>query len=340
MDSATLQRLVDAADAAALLRAVDGLAATREWDGLVDLARRCRDAVELGKQLWPVAMHIDYRLAWEAPAPYAARVLVPGAARFALGPLTEVAASTHDWSSLSPHIHDVVSARAVAQERVIRGEDLTGDGDPGLVDSDLPLRLAAWEPGGGGAAPYALPTYRDRSAKFPQPEAAVRHLPPARPLSPGARLDDDPGVRALEDSVETWVSQSAGRVRAVVVDGDAGAAVAHLASEASLLRVSGTEALALLQWAGASGGAYGRRRGGAAGRFAAWWAAAAVAGLEWPVDPNELGEALGELDWFRWGPPGPETGWVLRLAVCDPVDGLAWAVDAVDQRGEDIDEAL
>ncbi|MBA2528947.1 MAG: hypothetical protein H0V19_03115, partial [Euzebyales bacterium] len=42
--------------------------------------------------------------------------------------------------------------------------------------------------------------------------------------------------------------------------------------------------------------------------------------------------------WYRWTTPDLEAGWVLRLAVADPVDGLAWAVDAVDVREED-DEA-
>jgi hypothetical protein len=101
-----LQALVDAADPAELLAAVDGLCASRDWDALVDLARRCRDAIELGRQLWPVATHIDYRLAREAPPAYAAAVLRPGAGRFALGPLTEVAATAHDWPSLSPHLAD------------------------------------------------------------------------------------------------------------------------------------------------------------------------------------------------------------------------------------------
>ncbi len=140
--------------------------------------------------------------------------------------------------------------------------------------------------------------------------------------------------------VETWVAQSAGRARAVCVEGGAAEAVGTLlaadgADAAGLEELTPAEALAVLQWAGASGGAYGRRPGGARGRFAAWWAAAALAGLAWPADPAELGDALAELRWYRWAPPGPEAGWVLRLAVADPVDGLAWAVDATDRREDD-----
>lgn len=328
-----IQALVDAADDAALLRAVDGLCASRDWDRLVDLARRCRDAVELGKQLWPVAEHIDYRIALEAPAPYAGAVLRPGAGRFTLGPLTEVAASRHPWEALAPHIPDPASAGAVAGERVLRGEDLTGLAD---VPVDLPLRLATFEPD------YALPVYRDRDARFDAPEVVGRTLPPPRPVAAGTPLEGDAGARALRDVVEHWAAESSGRVAVVAVAGEAAAVVGCLTGEASVVEIGVADALAWLQWAGASGGAHGRRRGGARGRFAAWWAAAQLAGLSWPERPDEafvddLGEAIAELRWFRWARPGPEAGWVLRLGVADPVDGLAWAVEAVDERDDEPD---
>lgn len=327
----SLSELVDAADPAALLAAVDRLAAARDWDGLVDLGRRCLEAVEFGRQLWPIAMHIDYRLAWEAPAAYAASVLRPGAARFALGPLTEVAASTHEWDALAPHLQDPASAGAVAQERVLRGEDLRErtNGE----EAELPLVRVPWEP------VYALPRYRDRSAAFPQPDAALRPLPEPRLRPPGTRLDEDDAVAALRSAVGTWTAESSGRTDAVVVEGEVDAAVGALAPEAALLQVEAAEGLALLQWAAASGGAYGRRPGGARGRFATWWAAATLTGLPWPPDPDELGAALAELRWYRWSPPGIETGWVLRLAVSDPVDGLSWAIDATDAREDDNDPA-
>jgi hypothetical protein len=93
-----------------------------------------------------------------------------------------------------------------------------------------------------------------------------------------------------------------------------------------------SDALALLAWAAASGGAHGRRRGAARGRFDAWWAAAALTGLDddWPPDPDELGAAIAELRWWWWDAAEPDTGWTLRIALEDPVDGLAWAVTAVD----------
>lgn len=343
-----LQALVDAADDAALLRAVDGLAAGRQWDALADLARRCRDAVESGRQLWGVAMHIDYRLAWEGPPEYAAAVVRPGAGRFTPGPLSEVAAATHDWASLAPHLTDLPSRAAVAQERVLRGEDLTTD-PAAAAGRELPLRLARWEPS------YALPTYRDRSAEFPQPEVATRQTPRLRQHVPRPAIEGNPVATALESVVEPWATESSGRVTAVAVDGGAGDAVATLHHppaggdggsgtpvQAALLPVTPADGLALLQWAGASGGAHGRRRGGAAGRFSAWWATAALCDLDWPADPanleefaGELGDAVAELRWYRWRSPAPETGWVLRLAVEDPAEDMAWAIDAVDRRDEE-----
>ncbi|HSK90595.1 MAG TPA: DUF6183 family protein [Euzebyales bacterium] len=334
LGSAHLQPLVDTADVPALLRAVDGCCATRAWDALVDLARRCRDAIELGRQLWPVAMHIEYRLAYEAPGPYAAGVLRPGAARFALGPLTEVAASTHTWDDLAPGIGDLASAAMVAQERVIRGEDLRGELPPQVTE--LPLRLQPWEP------PYALPAYRDREALFPAPDVVGAPAGAAVRGRPARRLPDDPAIEALRAAVETWTTQSEGRVAAVAVEGDAAGAVAHLSPVAAITPITAAQALAWLQWAGASGGAHGRRPGGAAGRFAAWWALAALAGFTWPDHAGRdedfaggLGEVLDELRWYRWAPASDELGaghegWHLHLAVHDPVDGLAWAVSGAD----------
>ena len=351
-----LQRLVDAADDAALLRAVDGLCASRQWDALEELARRCRDAVEVGKQLWGVAMHIDYRLAWEGPAPHAGRAVTPGAGRFTLGPLTEVAASAHTWADLAPHLEEPASRAAVAQERVLRGEDLTGED----VEAELPLRLADFEPD------YALPSYRDRTARFPAPAAAATPTVAARDLPAGRSRALDEAGKALHDVVEVWGTESSGRVRVATAEGDGPAAVSRFGARARLVEIDHRDALALLQWAGASGGAAGRRRGGAAGRFAAWWALAALAGLEWDDDHDalagDLGDAVAELRFWRWAPEpteagseagartggvleadrggvgwaepsgngGPEHGWVLRLAVADPLDDLAWAIDAYD----------
>jgi hypothetical protein len=108
-----LRALVDRADPDELLIAVDRLCAASAWDALTELAARCRAATEYGRQLWGVAIHVEYRLAREGPPDEAARVLRPGAGRFALGPLTEVAAGGHTWDQLAPHLSDPVVAADV-----------------------------------------------------------------------------------------------------------------------------------------------------------------------------------------------------------------------------------
>src|SRR5438093_1253053 len=136
--------LVEAGDLDELTRHIDRLCAAADWDGLVDLRDRCRRALERGKQLWPAASHAEYRLALEAPGKWAAAVLVPGAGAFALGPLPEVAASTHTWGELAGFLSGGPPAAMAAHERVVRGEDLTADGHvpPGVLD--IPLALQSW----------------------------------------------------------------------------------------------------------------------------------------------------------------------------------------------------
>jgi hypothetical protein len=87
-----------------------------------------------------------------------------------------------------------------------------------------------------------------------------------------------------------------------------------------------------MAWAGASGGAHGRRRGAATGRFAAWWAAAALVDLshDWPLSADELDVAVNEMRWFLWDEGAEPIGWSLRLAVEDPDADLAWALVASD----------
>ena len=96
--------------------------------------------------------------------------------------------------------------------------------------------------------------------------------------------------------------------------------------------LDGAEALAWIAWAGASGGAHGRRRGAASGRFGAWWLLGALGDVidEWPVDPDELGRFAGDLDWYRWDAYEPTIGWTLQLVVEDPEESVAWAIIARD----------
>ena len=320
--------LVELGDLDELTRHVDRLVSARDWDGIVDLRDRCRRALERGKQLWPVAAHCEYRLALDAPAEWAATVLEPGAGQFALGPLPEVAASTHEWAELAPHLPAGPMAAICAHERVVRGEDLQGDPRIDPLVLDLPLVLQPWEP------EYPVARYRSDRAEFGDvPAPPMRHLE----LLTTSRIrvaDDTQGVTALTDLAAAWVTQSNGTARAVCVQGGAMAALSALDVEAALFaEVPAGHALALMAWTAASGGAHGRRRGMASGRFSAWWALAALGGVldDWPVPPEELGEIASELRWWRWDVPGSR-GWSLRLAVEDPDERLAWAVEATDRR--------
>ncbi|HEU4318721.1 MAG TPA: DUF6183 family protein [Acidimicrobiia bacterium] len=300
-----------------LIRVIDGLCENHQWDDLVELKLRCREAVGRGKQLWGVEEHIRYRLALEAPGKWAGAAVSEGVARFALGPLPEVAASTKTWNELEPHLDDGPWRGVVAAERVIRGDEVG-------VSFELPGRLLEWEPS------YPVATYKADKIDAPSPP-----IPGASPVDlpeKATTIEDPHSEGALSDLVQPWVTESNGRAVVATVEGDAGAAVRALGlSTARMAPMSGAEALAWMGWAGSSGGAHGRRRGSAAGRFGAWYAIAALADLDWPPDADEIGAAVGRLrfNWFDDGSPG--TGWELRLASEDPDAGLAWAISAVDQ---------
>jgi hypothetical protein len=317
--------LVELGDLDELTRHIDRLCAVHEWDALVDLRDRCRRALERGKQLWPAAARVEYRLALEAPAKWAGGVLVPGAGRFALGPLTEVAASTHTWDELAPCIPPGPMAAITAHERVLRGEDLMGDDRVDERVLELPLALQPWEPA------YPLATYEAEKASFP--DVAAPTPGSADEIVPARRIDEPESCRALVELVTTWTSESEGQAEAVAVTGDARGALGALGRDrARLAPVAADHALAAMAWAAASGGAHGRRRGMAPGRFAAWWTVGALAGLldAWPLAPAAVGDAASRLRWYRWDAGAPDTGWALRLAVEDPETGRAWALSATD----------
>jgi hypothetical protein len=319
---------VAAGDLDRLVRLVDGLCSGRAWDEVVRLRDRCRDALERGLQLWPAAEFAEYRLSLEAPARYAGPLVVEGAGRFALGPLWEVAASTHTWSELAPHVPAGPARAMTAHERVVRGEDLSGDDTVDHRVLDLPGVVQPWEP------VYSVAVYRSDSADFPAP-APARLAP--RPLpGPGGDLEDEESTEALFDLGRVWVEQSNGACAAAAVEGTAEAAVALLADgEVLAAEVDPSEAMAWMAWAAASGGAYGRRRGTPAGRFAAWWAVAAMSGLDWPPEPDALGAAAADLRWVLWEPRRAVEGWRLHLAIEHRREGIAWVVSAEDHRRDD-----
>lgn len=308
-----------------LIRWVDRLVDQRDWDELVRLRDKAKAAIERGFQLWPAASWAEYRLALEAPGEWAAALLVEGTGWMSLGPLHEVAASTHPWAELAPHQPGGPHAFLAAHERVLRGEDLTGQVDDLPQVFELPAVLQPWEPA------YALAAYAPDKAEFPAPPAS--DLLPARFGEAGKRVDDRAVDVALVELAKTWADESNGRLETVAVEGDAHAAVAALGvSSGNAAFVEPQEAIALMAWAAASGGAHGRRRGAATGRARAWWALTTLAGLDEAdtLDPDDLGQAASELTWLRWDAGEPETGWSLRLAVADEQDGLAWAVNAQD----------
>jgi hypothetical protein len=308
---------IEASDADVLLRSIDGLCKSQSWSDLEELRHRCREAVGRGKQVWGVEEHIRYRLALEAPAELAGPVVSEGQARFALGPLAEVAASTKTWAEMEPHLEQGPERMTFAAERVVRGEAID------LDSLELPGTLFSWEPD------YPLATYhKDRvEALSPSvPTTVETGLP-----SGFDAIDDLPSESALGELVLPWTDQSSGRCQVTVVDGDRLTAIRALgASQAAIGDLTPREAMAWMSWAAASGGAHGRRRGAAAGRYLAWWVTTVLADVEWPAAPEDVGKAAEAFRWSWFDDGSPATGWAIRLAIEDPEEGVAWALSAND----------
>ena len=314
------QRAIDAIEASdtdELLRIVDGHCEAREWDALISLKGRCREAVSRGKQLWGVEEHIRYRLALEAPAPFAGMAVSEGPLRFGLGPLPEVAASANTWSKLAPHLTAGPWVDVVRSERIVRGERGLGP------VNDLPGELADWEPR------YPVATYRPDKVETPTP--ALPELLHVELPSDYDAIDDPQSIGVLSDLVEPWVAQSNGRAQVSAVEGGALGAIRALGlTNARVGKFETREALAWLGWAAASGGAHGDRRGSGAGRHLVWWLIMTLCDLDWPMTSEEAGQALADLDFFWFDDGAPATGWVLRMAIEHRAETLAWAISAID----------
>lgn len=323
-----LDDLVHRADLDGLVRLIDDRCSTRDWPGLLRVRDRARHAVATGRQLWPAATLAEYRIALLGPPDFVAAVLdeTDGTSgRFTIGPLTEVAAQGHSWTELAPELDRGPRAAFVAHERVIRGEELD-DAEVSPV-LEIPLQLAAWEP------VYALATYTENGAEFPMPDLPATAWSEVDP-GPGAERLDDPDVElAVQQLVDPWTTGSNGRLDATCVVGGAVDALGALGvRRGRVQRIDPGSAVAWIAWAGASGGAHGRRRGAAAGRFGAWWLLGALGDLleEWSPDPDTLGEVAASLRWYRWDAHEPDLGWTLQLAVEDPAESVAWAINARD----------
>ncbi len=313
-----------------LCNEVDRLVLDGAWDAVVAARDGARAALERGHQLWPVAAYAEYRMALDGPPQIAASIVDSTASRFTLGPFPEVMATTHTWDELAPFLPSTPGSASVAHEFVAYGVSLHSDTHALQLPAvyDVPLVLAEWEP------VYASPIYHLDRVEHPMPK-----LPPCQrvtaKLSKGTILDDSTVSSALCALVRPWVAESNGRAEAMSIDGTALSAIATLGvSQPLVAELTSSEAIELMAWVASGGGAYGRRRGSASARSDVWWALAALTGLDESdhIDPDELGEALSDLNFWLWSAGEPDTGWAFRLAIESPDEGLAWAVSAVDAR--------
>ncbi len=321
LDHLSIPELIELGQPDPLIRRVDALVGRRDWAGMIDLRDRCQEAVERGKQLWGVAHHVDYRLALDADPELAAAVVDSPASRFTLGPLTEVAASRHTWRDLEPSLPVGPSRDIVGYERSLRG-DPPADTNRVL---EIPVALAEWEPN------YLIPTYKSDRVQDDPPDIGQGEI--VELGEPGDTITDLETTDALAHLAATWTEHSNGTVEALAVEGTAASAIAALGlKQAAVTEISLQQAMVLMAWTAAGGGAHGQRTGGASGRFAAWWALACLTEFTdaWPPDPDELGAAGAELRWFWWSDLYPATGWACRIAVEDPETGYAWVLNAAD----------
>ncbi len=318
-----LDSLIRRADLDELVRFVDSTCDARDWELLVDIRNEARTAVSTGRQLWPIATLANYRLALWSPSEYAVRSLDDTARTFMPGPVSEIISVHHNWEELEEHLAPGHDRSLVAHERALRG-DVIEDVEHSVLE--IPMSPQFWEP------PYVLANYTDDGVDFPAPD-----LPSCRDgieTFDATPIDDPDSIRAFRRLVEAWTAHSNGEADAVVVEGGVAEALGALGiTEARTAPLTAQEALEWLAWAGASGGAHGKRRGAATGRGEAWWLLATFVGLadEWPCNADELGEVVNSLEFTAFTyDKAPTVGWGLHLVIEDPEEGLAIALRATD----------
>jgi hypothetical protein len=318
-----LDLLIRSGDVDGLVRLIDALCASRDWETLLEVRDSCRAATDAGRQVWPAATLADYRLALRAPDELAAIVVDESNGRFVLGPLSEVVAQHHRWEDLAPHLEDPVAAEFVARECALRGQRT---GHQPLDPYDVPVDPLGWEPA------YALATYRDDGADFPHPAVSAsgwqRVVGAAGTAVTGSAVDGAVSA-AVHDLVSGWTTGSNGTWAVSQADHVDGAVAALAGDGAQCAAIGSGDAMALAAWAGASGGAHGRRRGAAGGRQRAWALVAATADLDLPWSPDAIGRAADDATWWTWDDASAPSGWTLRLAWSTPRG--AWAIDARDR---------
>jgi hypothetical protein len=241
-----------------------------------------------------------------------------------MGPLTEVIAQNHQWSELSEFLQPSPTSTYIAYECGIRGQQVDGELFPAL---ESPCTLLSVETN------YALAEYHDNEAKFPTPAIPEMGNAIAVPASSANVVHDSEVSTAFHQLVDAWTTQSNGELRISCVEGSVLDALAIIdVQEARLSLLTSSEALAWLTWAGASGGAHGRRRGNALGRDAAWWTIAAltVNTFHWPLSNDDLETAVNSLQWFWWDTNEPTTGWQLQLCIHHADRNRSWAISVHD----------
>lgn len=318
-----LDELIHRADLDGLVRYVDDTCSSRDWSHLVTIRNDARAAVATGRQLWPIATLANYRMALWAPDSIAARALDDTARTFMPGPVSEILAVNHTWADLEPHLEHGHDRSLFAYERALRGDHIDTTEFGAL---DIPFALQNWEP------PYPIAIYTDDGGSFPTPDIPTDFITDASMTGPHV-LTDDATTEAFRDLVEPWTAHSNGRAEVACVDGD-GASALHAigVTNAKMHEMSHAEAFQWLAWAGASGGAHGKRRGAATGRFGAWWLMSHIADIadEWPIDPDELGSCTTAMRYWWWDTNEPRTGWEIRLVVEDTNEQVSFAFTASD----------
>ena len=165
------------------------------------------------------------------------------------------------------------SPPSTAHERVLRGEDLTRRRPHRPAVLELPLVLQPWEPA------YPLATYEagEGATSPPWPLPQLGAVEATTAAAPRRRPGGVPRPRRAGDGVDDRVGGSGrgrrGRRRRA-------RRARRARPRPRPRRARSPPAMRSRRWRGpaASGGAHGRRRGMAPGRFAAWWAVAALAG--------------------------------------------------------------
>jgi hypothetical protein len=318
--------LINRADLDGLVRLIDDYCETRSWHDLLGLRDACKAAVANGRQVWPASTLAEYRLALLAPAEIAAQVVDEEAGRFTMGPLTEVIAQNHQWTELRDFLEPSPTSTYIAYECGIRGQQVDGDLFPAL---ESPCTLLPMETN------YALAEYHDNEAKFPTPAIPEMGNAIAVPTSSAHVVHDSDASTAFHQLVDAWTTQSNGELRISCVEGSVLDALAALeVQEARLSLLTSSDALAWLTWAGASGGAHGRRRGNALGRDAAWWTIASLTEktIHWPLSETAYVSAADSLQWFWWDRNDSTTGWNVQLCVHHAERNRSWAISLIDRK--------